>query len=79
MVAARIANLRMILTYRRRSGDKEWRDEYYAVRIVRTPCNLGGWRAWFVCPAVDCGRRVAILYGGGILVCGSLFNLSRWY
>jgi hypothetical protein len=28
------------------------KDEYYAVRIVRTPCNLGGWRAWFVCPAV---------------------------
>jgi len=39
------------------------------VRIVRTPCNLGGSRAWFICPAVGCGRRVAILYGGSIFAC----------
>jgi hypothetical protein len=52
---------RVILRYRHRSGDAEWKDEQYAVRIVRTPCNLGGRRAWFNCPAVGCGRRVAIL------------------
>ena len=45
------------------------KDEHYAVRIVRTVCNLGGSRAWFICPAVGCGRRVAILYGGGIFAC----------
>jgi len=55
---------RVILIYRHRSGDGEWKDEQYPVRIVRTPCRLGGWRAWFICPAVGCGRRVAILYGG---------------
>jgi hypothetical protein len=55
---------RVILIYRHRSGDAEWKDEHYAVRIVRTPCNLGGLRPWFICPAVGCGRRVAILYGG---------------
>jgi hypothetical protein len=42
---------RAILIYRHRSGDAEWEDEHYAVRIVRTPCNLGGSRAWFICPA----------------------------
>ena len=60
---------RVILIYRHRSGDGEWKDEHYAVRIARTPCNLGGWRAWFICPAVGCGRRVAILYGGSIFAC----------
>jgi hypothetical protein len=43
---------------------------------VRTPCNLGGWRAWFICPAVGCGRRVAILYGGGIFACRHCYRLA---
>jgi hypothetical protein len=46
----------VILIYRHRSGDAEWKDEHYAVCIVRTPCNLGGWRAWFICPAVGCDQ-----------------------
>lgn len=29
-----------------------------------TPCNYGGSRAWFLCPAPHCGRRAAILYYG---------------
>jgi hypothetical protein len=52
------------------------RGEYYAVRIVLTPCNLGGWRAWFVCPAVGCGQRVAILYGGSIFACRHCYQLA---
>ncbi len=67
---------RVILIYRHRSGDAEWKDEQYAVRIVRTPCNLGGLRAWFICPAVGCGRRVAILYGGGIFACRRCYRLA---
>ena len=46
------------------------------MRIVRTPCNLGGSRAWFICPAVGCGRRVAILYGGGIFACRHCYQLA---
>lgn len=30
------------------------------VRIERTPCHLGGYRYWFLCPS--CSRRCAILY-----------------
>ena len=67
---------RVILIYRYRSGDAEWKDEQYPVRIVRTSCNLGGWRAWFICPAVGCGRRVAILYGGGIFACRHCYRLA---
>jgi Tetratricopeptide repeat len=56
---------RVILIYRHRSGGGEWKDEQCPVRIMRAPCNLGGTRPWFLCPAVGCGRRVAILYGAG--------------
>jgi hypothetical protein len=67
---------RVVLIYRHRSGGGEWKDEQYPVRIVRTPCNLGGWRAWFICPAVGCGRRVGILYGGGIFACRRCYQLA---
>lgn len=60
---------RVILVYRQRADGEEWKDEQYAVRIVRTQCNLGGSRSWFICPAAGCGRRIAILYGGDIFVC----------
>jgi hypothetical protein len=66
----------VLLSYRHRSGGAEWKDEQYPVRIVRTPCNLGGSRAWFLCPAVGCGRRVAILYGGGIFACRHCYQLA---
>jgi hypothetical protein len=47
-----------------------WQDRStYSVRLAWTPCNYGGSRAWFICPARDCGRRVAILYGDGPFAC----------
>ncbi|MEA3275952.1 MAG: hypothetical protein U9Q81_11800 [Pseudomonadota bacterium] len=67
---------RVILTYRHRSGGKEWKDESYPVYLDWTPCNLGGQRPWFRCPARGCGRRVAILYGGGIFACRHCYQLA---
>ena len=67
---------RVILIYRHRSAGDEWKDERYSVRVVRTPCNLGGSRPWFVCPALNCRRRVAILYGGGIFACRQCYQLA---
>lgn len=46
------------------------------MRIVRTACNLGGSRPWFLCPAACCGRRVAILYAGGIFACRHCHQLA---
>jgi hypothetical protein len=66
----------VILSYRHRSGGGDWKEEEYPVRIVRTPCNLGGSRPWFICPAAGCGRRVAMLYGGGILACRHCYQLA---
>jgi hypothetical protein len=66
----------VILCYRHRTGDGDWKDEQYPVRIVRTGCNLGGSRPWFICPALGCGRRVAILYGGSIFACRHCYLLA---
>jgi len=67
---------RIILSYRHRSGGSDWKDEEYPVRVVRTPCHLGGSRPWFLRPALGCGRRVAILYGGGIFACRHCYRLA---
>lgn len=48
-----------------RSGER--REYAYPVKLAWTGCHYGGARPWFQCP--DCGRRVAILYGGGRFVC----------
>ncbi len=41
-----------------------------------TPCNYGGTRAWFRCPGLPCGRKVAVLYKAGkYFVCRSCCGL----
>src|SRR5262245_29230451 len=67
---------RIILNYQHRGGGEEWKDEQYPVRIVHTPCHLGGSRPWFICPALGCGRRVAILDGGAIFACRHCYQLA---
>jgi len=67
---------RVILTYRHRSGGKDWKDASYPVSLDWTDGNLGGKRPWFLCPVRGCGRRVAILYGGGIFACRHCYRLT---
>ena len=65
------------LSYRNRRGEHEsWQEENYPVTVEWTRCNYGGSRAWFRCPAAGCGRRVAILYGGGIFACRHCYGLN---
>jgi len=60
----------IVLSYRhQRLGSEEWQQKEYPVELVRTPCHYGGERTWFLCPARGCGRRVGVLYGGGIFAC----------
>jgi hypothetical protein len=66
----------VVLSYKARSNGDEWRDMKYPVHIHRTPCNLGGTRAWFICPAQGCGRRVASLYGGAVFACRHCHRLT---
>ena len=75
-IQARAETGRVILSYRQRSDGGEWKDERYPVYLDWTPCNLGGSRPWFLCPAVGCGRRVALLYGGAVFACRHCYRLA---
>jgi hypothetical protein len=66
----------VVLSYRYRRGPGEWQNASYFVRLVRTACHLGGSRPWFVCPAPNCGRRVAILYEGARFLCRRCTGLA---
>jgi hypothetical protein len=67
---------RFVLNYRVRRGSDEWQDKEYPLNIVWTNCHLGGRRPWFLCPAVGCGRRVAVLYGGANFACRHCHQLA---
>ncbi len=68
----------LTLIYRHQSGGNDWQAMEYAVRLEWTACTLGGRRAWFLCPANGCGRRVALLYlgGAGIFACRHCYRLA---
>jgi len=68
----------IILNYRHKSGGSEWQPMDYRVRLAWTDCTLGGRRAWLLCPARGCGRRVALLYigGSGIFACRHCYKLA---
>lgn len=57
------------LNYRTRPRGGEWKDMKYPVHVTWTDCNYGGQRAWWLCPARGCGRRVAVLFGGSVYAC----------
>ena len=67
---------RVTLDYRARDRGGEWQTMNYPVRLSWTPCTYGGQRAWWLCPAVGCGRRVAVLYGGKIYACRHCHQLA---
>lgn len=67
---------RVVLSYRQRDQGGEWKDVRYPVLIDRTPCNLGGSRLWWRCPATGCGRRVALLFGGSVFACRHCHQLA---
>lgn len=67
----------VVLSYRTRTHDsEEWKHKEYSVLLEWTRCNYGGERAWFRCPVANCGRRVAILYGGSLFACRHCYNLA---
>jgi len=54
-------------SYTRNTGEQ-------SISLTSTPCNFGGYRFWFLCPA--CGKRVAILYKDGDYRCRDCHNLT---
>lgn len=67
---------RVILDYRARDNGSEWQPMQYPVNLEWTGLHFGGRRPWFRCPAVGCGRRVAVLYGGRVFACRHCHQLA---
>ena len=70
---------RVVLDYRNQSvhtNGGAWEPMNYAVGLDWTPCALGGQRVWWRCPAVGCGRRVAVLLGGRVFACRQCNRLA---
>src|SRR5262249_6006939 len=70
------------LSYRVRIGGGDWQDVTEDVRIVHLRCRFGGARPYFICPGVvneiQCGRRVAKLYGPGrYFLCRHCYRLAH--
>ena len=75
-IGIRSTGTSVILSYRSRRGGGEWQGVECPVTIEWTPCHYGGQRAWFRCPVSGCGRRVAILYSGGVFACRHCCDLA---
>jgi hypothetical protein len=78
-ISVQVESERVVFDYRSRSPHRnggEWEPLNYAVWLDWTPCGLGGRRVWWRCPAVGCGRRVAILYGGRVFACRGCHRLA---
>ena len=78
-IQLRVETDSVVLDYRNRSGHHnggEWEPMRYAVALDRTPCGFGGKRIWWRCPAVGCGRRVAVLHGGRVFACRQCNRLA---
>ena len=70
------ASDRITLRYSASSRGREAEHFEYPVFIDRTRCLYGGTRAWFLCPARGCGKRVATLFGGRIFACRKCYDLA---
>ena len=77
-IQIRVETDSVVLDYRNRSNyhGGEWEPMSYRVALDRTPCGFGGKRVWWRCPAVGCGRRVAVLYGGRVFACRQCNRLA---
>lgn len=69
MISADVGNIE--LSYEAKTPEGIWVEFIDKIRLVDVPCNYGGTRRYFCCPAkpgaAPCGRRVAKLYQVGRL------------
>lgn len=74
-VEAETGSVRLSYSYRKQ--DSDWENVNYPVMLQTTACHYGGVRYWLTCPAVGCGRRVAMLYlGGKYFACRHCYQLA---
>ena len=65
----------LILSYRYKNHEMSWQNQKHLVHLDYSSCHMGGERCWFLCPARGCGRRVALLYCGGVFACRHCYRL----
>lgn len=76
-IQVRVETGRAFLIYRYQRNGGEWESLDYPVTLDTTSCHYGGVRYWFRCPAVGCGRRVALLYlDGRYFACRHCYRLA---
>lgn len=63
-------------TYAIRQGDDD-KDYVYRVPLSSSQAQFGGERAWFLCPNMQCGKRVTKLYIAHSLGCRHCLKLSH--
>lgn len=64
----------LLLTYRYRYAGGEWQPVRQEIALATTPCHLGGFRYWLICPG--CHRRCAVLCAGGkLFLCRQCYRL----
>ncbi|MBG6199964.1 Zn-finger protein [Labrenzia sp. EL_13] len=68
------------LIYKARQPGWDWESFDYRVPVEWIPCNFGGSRPYFLCPALKNGRgcfkRSSKLHGGAIFACRNCHDLS---
>lgn len=76
-MGVRAENGQVVLSYSWQKHDGESGRLDYPVSLQTTSCHYGGVRYWFICPAVDCGKRVAKLYlGDKYFACRHCYRLT---
>jgi len=71
-----ITQHRLLIDLQGQLKNRERLAHRWSLGLSWTPCHFGGERPWFICPAPDCTRRVAILYGFPDLACRNCHSLS---
>lgn len=59
--------------------DGNKKDFDYRIELIKTQCNYGGSRYWFLCPLSGCRKRVGVLYKpyySDYFGCRNCFNLT---
>ena len=77
-IQVNVSENRVTLDYRHQSNGSKWKNYNYPVMLEWTPCNYGGLRACFKCPASGCNRRVVKLHIGSacIFACRHCYQLA---
>lgn len=65
------------LKYRTQIYDNNWKVIDYLVKLDWENCRFGGLRPYFLCPSLECGKRVQHLYAGyPYFVCRHCLHLA---